>query len=294
MSPEERQHPQVQADEAQARDVLNGNGQNLENQPGPQSEALHKEFAAPHTQTSPKSQDAQPTHDTPIEEHSRGRTNDSGYKNDRSATDSIVASNQKLAADAPQRRSAPSSHVRMNFHDSHSETMRQAMLLADHAHDAEGMRPVKMTTTTGVGKDGRPTSGVYRPAHFPYDAEIGVSRDSAHPIITALHEFGHHLRHHLNENDFNSVINAIQQTPEVNLIKEMNYDPSYWLHENELFARAYAQWVIERVNHPEARAAKEELQNILGSIHGFEQFSGLAWQKVKTRINIAMQPKEKP
>ncbi|MFZ2281201.1 MAG: hypothetical protein WAW39_25605 [Prosthecobacter sp.] len=206
MSPEARQHPQVQADEAQARSVVAGNGQNLENQHGPQSEALHKEFAAPHTQTSPKSQDAQPTHDTPIEEHSRGRTNDSGYKNDRSATDSIVASNQKLAADAPQRRSAPSSHVRMNFHDSHSETMRQAMLLADHAHDAEGMRPVKMTTTTGVGKDGRPTSGVYRPAHFPYDAEIGVSRDSAHPIMTALHEFGHHLRHHLNENDFNSVI----------------------------------------------------------------------------------------
>ena len=143
--------------------------------------------------------------------------------------------------------------------------MRQAMLLADHAHDAEGMKPVKLTTTTTVGKDDRPTSGVYRPAYFPYDAEIGVSRDSDHPVMTALHEFGHHLRHHLNENDFKSVVEAMQQTPEAQLIKEMNYDPGYWLHENELFARAYAQWVVESVKHPEARVAKEELQNILGS-----------------------------
>jgi hypothetical protein len=51
---------------------------------------------------------------------------------------------------------------------------------------------------------------------------------------------------------------------------------------------------IESVNHPEARTAKVELQNILGSAHSFEQFSGPAWQKVKARINLAMQPKKKP
>ena len=75
------------------------------------------------------------------------------------------------------------------------------------------------------------------------------------------------------------MLEAAKQTPEVQLIKAMDYAPDYWLHENELFARAYAQWVIESVNHPEAKTAKVELQNSLGSAHSFEQFSGPAWQK---------------
>lgn len=176
----------------------------------------------------------------------------------------------------------------MNFHDSHSETMRQAMLLADHAHDAVGMKPVKLTTTTTVGKDGRRTDGVYRHAQHPFDAEIGVSRDSPYPILTGLHEFGHHVKIHLDPKDVAAIAEAARQTPEALLIKETNHDPDYWLNNNELFSRAYSQWVIEQSNHPEARAAKDELQKIQTSAHYNEQFSGPAWQVVKNKINMAM------
>ena len=122
----------------------------------------------------------------------------------------------------------------------------------------------------------------------PYDVEIGVSRDVAYPIMTGLHEFGHHVRHHLHQDDFAAVVKALKQTPEAQMIKEVNHDPAYWLHENELFARAYAQWVVESVNHPEARAAKEELQNILGSAQYYEQFSGPVWKNEPTRQPMAL------
>ena len=151
---------------------------------------------------------------------------------------------------------------------------------------------MKLTTTTAVGDDGKTTDGAYRHAHRPYDAEIGVSRDSAYPIMTALHEFGHHVKMHLDPKDVAAIAEAARQTPEAKLIKEINHDPKYWLNDSELFSRAYAQWVVEHSNHPEAKAAKVELQNILGSAQGHEQFSGPEWQKVKERINMAMQKRK--
>ena len=114
------------------------------------------------------------------------------------------------------------------------------------------MKPVKLTANTTVDKNGLRTDGAYRHAHWPYDAEIGVSRDSPYPILTGLHEFGHHVKLHLDPNDVAAIAELARQTPESKKILKQGIDPDYWLNESELFSRAYAQWVVEHSNHPEA------------------------------------------
>jgi hypothetical protein len=192
--------------------------------------------------------------------------------------------NKTLRENCPKRKSPPSQHMQVLLHDSHGLALQKAVILADYAHDDGALTPVTLNHKV----DYVDADGSYRPKDGAVTARIGVRRECAFPLLTTLHEIGHHLRKHLDPADVADVAEAARQSEGAKLCQELGVDVEYWLSDSELFSRIYAQWVIERTGAPEAIG---ELNKIKGSPDFWQQFDGKVWTETTEKMNIMMEKK---
>ena len=214
-----QQHPQVQADLAQAQRVVAGNTQ--------LGEASSQSQAALF--------DSVPG----VEKTREMRVKENAY----------------LRKHAIPRRSPPSKNVTTATRDAHDLAMQKAALLQDDVHDGLGMRPVMMGQNVSDWRN----AGEYRKATAVRLARIHVSPDTGTPLLTSLHELGHHVDLHLEPMDVAAVVKAAEDTSSARWIRDyIHKNKEYYLSPDEMFARAYAQYVALKSGDPEVLAELEK------------------------------------
>jgi hypothetical protein len=90
-------------------------------------------------------------------------------------------------------------------------------------------------------------------------AQIHTSNGSPHKLITSLHEIGHHLAKMLGAAAENNLANAHKGTRRYQSIVD-NMTPKraeYFNSGEEVFARAFAQLVVERIGHRDPELSRE-------------------------------------
>ncbi|WP_166647453.1 hypothetical protein, partial [Prosthecobacter fusiformis] len=214
--------------------------------------------------------------------------NSSFYKTDRTAESRSAADraseNRSLLDARPPRRHPPSDHMHLLITDAHGLAIQKAMILVDHAHDDGELSPVRVSHRV----DHSGALGAYRWAHGIYWAEIGVSRDTAYPLMTTVHEIGHHIRLHLDPNEVAKVAAVARQSEAAATCINFGMDVDYWLSDSELFSRIYAQWVIKRSNEGEAA---RELDSILNGADFWQQFGNADWRLIQPVMDSLMKKK---
>jgi hypothetical protein len=192
--------------------------------------------------------------------------------------------NRRLRANRPSRKSPPSDRMQVLLIDHHGETLRKATLLADYAHDDGDLTQVTLNHRV----DSIDADGSYRPADGPIAARIGIRRECAYPLLTTLHEIGHHLRGKLDSEMVARVAEMARESESGQICTMIGLDEDYWLSESEIFSRVYSQWFIERTNDPEASA---ELKTLMEGADSWQQFQGKEWTEMCELVDNIMKKK---
>lgn len=197
--------------------------------------------------------------------------------------------NKALRDTRPDRKAPASDHVEVLIGDAHGEAMTKAKLLMDHAHDDGSMDLVTMDDhVVGPSKDKRRPLGSYLSKGRAMNARIGVLRDGGAPILTSLHELGHHVAAHLDPEAITAVARVVKIGKSAEYIKTRALDPGYWLDEQEIFGRAYAQFVASQVTDTELHA---EIRTVLEGGTWFEQFTDEDWPKIENEVKMVLRKK---
>jgi hypothetical protein len=175
--------------------------------------------------------------------------------------------NRRLRENRPARTSPPSDQMQVLIFDEHGEALRKATLLADYAHDDGDLSQVTLNHRV----DTIDADGAYRASDGAIGARIGVRRECTFPLLTTLHEIGHHIRKHLGASEVSTVAEAARNTESGRICQSLGVNLDYWLSDSELFSRFYAQWVIEKVANQEGL---QELQSVFSGPDYWQQFSG--------------------
>jgi len=164
--------------------------------------------------------------------------------------------NLALVATRPARKAPISNEVALAAavkETAHGQTMLKAALLADHAHDDGGVPQVTASDHVSL-KD---AAGQY------YNNSIGVLPQSDQPILIFLHELGHHIATHaLGPDALERVKLAAKDTWTWELLIKQGHGLEYWTDPDEVFCRAYSQWVIMKTKDTEGL---QQLQNLLSN-----------------------------
>ena len=248
MLPEARQHPQVQADLAQAQRVAAG--------------AENTQLGEASSQPQAALFDSVPG----VEKTREMRVKENAY----------------LREHAVPRRSPPSKHVTTATMDAHDLAMQKAALLQGDVHDGFGMRPVMMGQNVSDWRN----AGEYRKATAVRLARIYVSPDTGTPLLTSLHELGHHVDLHLDPMDVSAVVKAAEASSSARWIQDyIHKNKEYYLSPDEMFARAYAQYVALKSGDPEVL---NELHSVLGGTNSWHYWSTSDWIPIENAINDAL------
>lgn len=197
------------------------------------------------------------------------------------------AENIQLRDRRPARKSPASDHIEVLVGDAHGAAMTKAKWLVDHTHDDGGLSPVVMDDrVTGVNKDGVRALGSYLKQDGVHPARVGVGRDGP-PLLTSLHELGHHIGRHLDPQDVHALAEAARQTKAARLLTS---DADYWLKSEELWSRAYAQYVIKRTALVDAEGGAE-LTDLLSSHAYAEQWEDEEWKSLSLLVESALKHK---
>lgn len=121
-------------------------------------------------------------------------------------------------------------------------------------------------------------------------AHIGVRPDSGYPMLITLHELGHNVMESLRPEDVNAIFKAAYKTQhqlaaQIAGAKKLKY----WFHPEEVFARAYAQFVVQ--NSPNSEALNE-LTRVINSDYYWTQWDEFEWPDVEREIIKALQNKK--
>lgn len=109
------------------------------------------------------------------------------------------------------------------------------------------------------------------------------------PVLTGLHEYGHHVEKQLAPADVAAVVEAARKTISASELAAQSNNPDYYLDPEELWARAYAQFVAQSSGDTEAL---NELKSVRD--HAFEH--SRYWDKkdfepIEQAIRIALKRK---
>lgn len=150
--------------------------------------------------------------------------------------------NATLTATRPQRRHPFSNNVTVTEKGLHGEVLRKVTLLTDHAHDDGSSRPVVLDDRVEKEEN----DGEYLPNH------AGVRPGIADPLMTGVHELGHHIAlHSLSPEAILRIHDVARDTPTWECIIKRNHKLKYWTDPEEVFCRAYSQFVALRSGDPE-------------------------------------------
>lgn len=130
--------------------------------------------------------------------------------------------------------------------------------------------------------------GAYRWAQGKIWAQIGVSRATAYPLMTTVHEIGHHIRLHLDPEEVAKVTAVARLSEAAALCARIGMNTGYWLSDSELFSRVYAQWVAQKGIDTEISG---ELKSILSGADRWQQFNEHDWQRIQKVMDALMTKK---
>ena len=296
--PEARQHPQVQSDVAQAKQVVTDHVMKLENQPGPLSEGQKKALAdaktalarlAPEGNTGPQ-RDAGIARPASAQQPTQlGRTSppQAALFDDVPGSSKTKEMRQKeneyLRTHTDASSTRPSKQIFTGSLDEHDLTLQKAGLLMDSVHDGLGIRPVSMGRNVSSWRN----AGEYHAATSVQPAQIHVSPDTATPLLTTLHELGHHVDVHLDPNDVADVVKAAAASSSAGHIQDyIHKNKDYYLKRDELWARAYAQYIALKSGDPEVMS---ELKSVLNNPkHAWKQWKKSDWIPIEEAITKAL------
>lgn len=194
-------------------------------------------------------------------------------------------------AKAVLRKSPVSSALTLKIRD--KAPLRDALEAIDSVHD-DGVLP----TIPVDGTPGRDYLGVYR-TRSNKAASIGVSAKGSWPRLTAVHEIGHFIDHQALHtagrfasedpaSGLGSIISLLRATPTFAALRNAP-KPSYWQSGRELFARAYAQYIAIRSQHP---ALLAELRKCQGNPYQpWRQWSDAEFAPIALEIDALLKSK---
>lgn len=133
--------------------------------------------------------------------------------------------------------------------DAFREVLMKGALLVDSVHDSGALKEVTVSDRVPPDEDGSIPNGVYRPAGTRRAlAELAVSRETQHPLLTMIHEIGHHVAKLLGSKAVERVVDAVKGTRHFdNIVRHADKEGhSYLMKPEEIFCRAYAQYVVTR------------------------------------------------
>ncbi len=191
--------------------------------------------------------------------------------------------NEYLRDNADASSTRPSKQIFTGSLDAQDLAMQKAALLTDSVHDGLGMRPVLMGRNVSSWKH----AGEYHPASHVQPAQINVSPDTGTPLLTSLHELGNHVDVHLDPTDVAAVVKAAEESGSAGYIRDhIDKNKDYHLSRDELWARAYAQYIALKRGDPEVLA---ELNNVLNNPkQSWKQWDKSDWIPIEEAITKAL------
>ena len=282
-----QQHPTTRANTEQARQVVADHVQKLENQPSPLSEGQKKELENAHTALARLAPDVRASVADPqsISAGKKAAMHLPAEKVYKSAAERRKE-NAELLDKRPKRKSPPSNEAQVVGSDAHAQLMRTCILLQDYAHDDGDLERVSLGDDVYADDH----DGEYTRASTPgKTAHIGVRPDSGYPMLITLHELGHNVMESLRPEDVDAIFKAAYKTQhqlaaQIAGAKKLDY----WFHPEEVFARAYAQFVVQ--NSPN-REALNELTRVINSDYYWTQWDESEWPDVEREIIKALKNK---
>ncbi|MBL9177604.1 MAG: hypothetical protein JNM65_06040 [Verrucomicrobiaceae bacterium] len=194
--------------------------------------------------------------------------------------------NRLIRAGNPARRAPVSGLMQHAAKPGSRQAMEKAALLVDRVHDDGDLRGVVMSNRVLGGGDGSYSA---RPRET--FAQIGVRADSPYPLNTTLHEIGHHLRLELLRKHpglVGDVAEAAGNSEAAALIKKLRFNTRELLADNELFCRAYAQFIAEESGDPEAL---REIADMRDGADRFYVFDTADWPRIRGAMRILLSKK---
>jgi hypothetical protein len=134
--------------------------------------------------------------------------------------------------------------------------------------------------------------GEYLPAEGRISAHANVSPDTPTPLLTSLHEIGHHMENELDSKDVDGVIKAMEDSRKHQFLKGFlsQKDADYHLSRDEIWARAYAQYIAQKSGDHEALT---ELHSVLSDpSSSWKQWDKSEWTPIEEAITKALQNKK--
>jgi hypothetical protein len=191
--------------------------------------------------------------------------------------------NEYLRTHTAASSTRPSKQIFTGSLDEHDLALQKAGLLMDSVHDGLGIRPVSMGRNVSSWRN----AGEYNAATSIQPAQIHVSPDTATPLLTTLHELGHHVDMHLDPNDVVDVVKAAAASSSAGHIQDyIHKNKDYYLERDELWARAYAQYIALKSGDPEVMA---ELNSVLNNPnHSWKQWDKSDWIPIEEAIKKAL------
>ncbi|MBN8420060.1 MAG: hypothetical protein J0L73_14175 [Verrucomicrobia bacterium] len=220
MPPEARQHPQVQADLAQAQDVVAKVAAKTdgENSSIKASHSKHGSDPSPNIKSFEQRQ----------------------------------AENRDLLINRPGRSSPLSDKISTITKGVFGQVLRKVALLCDHAHDDGKAPPVEVNDTVqNTLNDGeyRPSTALGKPGL------ASVKPGIFDPLMTGAHELGHHIAQNvLSPDALLRIRDVARDTLAWDRIIKRNKSLKYFTDPEEVFCRAYSQFVALRSGDPEMLA----------------------------------------
>ncbi|MBE7497086.1 MAG: minor capsid protein [Verrucomicrobiaceae bacterium] len=196
-----------------------------------------------------------------------------------------AAENRVIKASVPARKSPVSAVARNTARGDSRDVADKAAILIDHAHDDGSLPPVTIDNHVAADEDGR---YVRRPR--PHGSTIGLREGGGFPLNTALHEWGHHIRHELDPKLVARVLEAAEAGGTMRLARDIVLKPEFFT-ESEVFSRAYAQYVAEAVRGVDTEAW-DEVQDMLGSIDGLYAFDAKEWPSIRDAVKVALKERK--
>lgn len=134
-------------------------------------------------------------------------------------------------------------------------------------------------------------AGEYLPSDGRLSARANVSADTPTPLLTSLHEIGHHIEKELHSKDVDAVIKAFEASRKHQFLKGFlsQEDAKYHLSRDEIWARVYAQYVAQKSGD---REALTELHSVLSDpSYSWKQWDKSEWTPIEEAIKNALNNK---
>jgi hypothetical protein len=198
------------------------------------------------------------------------------------------ADNAYIRKHQVSRQNPPSSHARLmepRLRNAHALAMEKASLLQDTAHDDGRLSDVLMSE---IVEDSENAGEYFKAGLRGSLARLNVQPGTGTPLLTTLHELGHHVEEVISPQDMRRILAAAQKTSVRRLILGSDLpanDKNYYLSSSEMFARAYAQFVAESSGDSEVA---NELSRVRLSANAFRVWDRDEFEPVRTAITVAL------